>query len=284
MIETAIGAITDPRERLLAFAVEREAIRLRRAAGQPKPWTDDPILRAYRFCNVRREDDAVTQWIRVNWREPYAGDEDLWFGMCVARFVNWPETLEEIGWPVPWEPDRFLRVMARRKEYGEKVYSSAYMVRGGAPGVDKAVFQAQDIFGPLWAARERLRPKASDTLNSWHMLLAQFYGLGSFLAAQVVADVKYTEPLRSAGDWFTFAASGPGSRRGLNRTLGHAVNAPWTEEEWRLALKRLQVWFNEHWPHEPLHAQDCQNCLCEFDKMERARLGEGRPRQNFAGG
>ena len=25
-----------------------------------------------------------------------------------------------------------------------------------------------------------------------------------------------------------------------------------------------------------LHAADLQNCLCEFDKMERVRLGQGK--------
>ena len=33
----------------------------------------------------------------------------------------------------------------------------------------------------------------------------------------------------------------------------------------------------------PLHAQDVENCLCEFDKYERTRLGEGRPRSLYAG-
>ena len=30
-----------------------------------------------------------------------------------------------------------------------------------------------------------------------------------------------------------------------------------------------------------LHAADLQNCLCEFDKMERVRLGEGKPKRRF---
>jgi hypothetical protein len=30
-----------------------------------------------------------------------------------------------------------------------------------------------------------------------------------------------------------------------------------------------------------LHAADLQNCLCEFDKMERARLGEGKLKRRF---
>jgi hypothetical protein len=32
---------------------------------------------------------------------------------------------------------------------------------------------------------------------------------------------------------------------------------------------------------KPMHAQDLQNCLCEFDKYERARLGEGTPKQIY---
>jgi hypothetical protein len=30
-----------------------------------------------------------------------------------------------------------------------------------------------------------------------------------------------------------------------------------------------------------LCAQDLQNCLCELDKYERVRLGEGKPKRRF---
>ena len=30
-----------------------------------------------------------------------------------------------------------------------------------------------------------------------------------------------------------------------------------------------------------IDAQDVQNCLCEWDKYQRAKNGEGRPKQNF---
>jgi len=73
---------------LVAWISEREAIRVRREAGQPKPWTDDPILQEGRFCNIRRENDRVTCWIAQNWREPHADDPELWFAMAVARLVN----------------------------------------------------------------------------------------------------------------------------------------------------------------------------------------------------
>ena len=36
------------------FASERHRVFERRVAGEPDPWTDDPILREFKFCNVFR--------------------------------------------------------------------------------------------------------------------------------------------------------------------------------------------------------------------------------------
>jgi 5-hmdU DNA kinase-like protein len=62
---------------LLNFIAERELIRRRRAAGEPMPWTNDPILQTWSFTNVRREDDRVTRSVATNWREPHCDDPDL---------------------------------------------------------------------------------------------------------------------------------------------------------------------------------------------------------------
>jgi hypothetical protein len=110
------------------------------------------------------------------------------------------------------------------------------------------------------------------------------YGLGSFLAAQIVADVKFVGVLRKASDWATFAASGPGSRRGLNILKGAEPDAPWNEMEWRLSLGRLMEVAGPRFAGafgEPLSAQDMQNCLCEFHKYYKAFTGTGRPKQYY---
>ena len=275
---------TNPYNRLVYFIVEREAVRQCRESGVKGPWTKDPILKEWKFCNVRREDDRVTKWIAKNWRDNHHTEPDLWFAMVVARFINWPETLNYLGFPIPWDRVHFLKAMHDFKASGKKVYTGAYMVRADMDHANKYEYQEEVVFTPLWDKREYLRPKQGDSLNGFHMTLGMFHGLGSFMAAQVVADMKYVPPLVHAGDWNTFAASGPGSRRGLNRVMGREVDAKWREEEWRLALSRLQNELNPELTCSgvgTLHAQDIQNCLCEFDKYERVKWNEGQPRSRF---
>lgn len=282
---TVLGGAEAPHlPALIAYVAERWSIQQRRESSLPPPWTDDPILRTYRFCCVQREDDRVTRWIAANWREPHAADPDVWFAMVVARLTNSISTMEELGWPLPWNRDRFVDVLRARRERGEAAFGSAYMITTSSYPGEKVVHLADLVLGPLWHNREIARPRAGDTLTSYHATIGQFFGLSSFMAAQVVADAKYVAPLSDARDWHTFAASGPGSRRGLNRVLGRAVDAHWREDDWRLALGRLREALLPRLAERglpELHAQDVQNVLCELDKYLRAKNGEGRPKQRF---
>ena len=273
---------------VLDFAEERHRVYLRRQAGVPDDQlTDDPILSKYRFCNIYRELDTVTSWLREHWREPHADDPDLWFAFVVARHMNNVPFLSALEGPtLPWRPDEFKDVARARAARGEQIFSGAYMIGTRNTG-SKADYLADYVFTPLWEQRHRIRPQAGDSLTGFHMTLGQFYGLASFMAAQVVADIKYVPPLLEAPDWHSFAASGPGSRRGLNRVLGRPVRSPWREDEFRMALARLRDEMTPRFVElgwEVPHAQDVQNILCEFDKRERAALGEGRPKQLFRSG
>jgi alpha-glutamyl/putrescinyl thymine pyrophosphorylase clade 1 len=108
--------------------------------------------------------------------------------------------------------------------------------------------------------------------------------MGDFITAQVIADTKYVEPLRSARDWWTYAASGPGSRRGLNLIFDRPIGQRWDELNWRHGLRKLQdrtrPMFEAAGMEVP-HAQDLQNCLFEWSKYERARLGGSMPKRRF---
>lgn len=269
---------------LAKFIAARETARQNKEAGEPQPWTNDTIIANYRFCNVRREDDAVTRWIAENWRQPHRDSVDIWFAMVVARLFNEPGTLEAIGYPVPWRSEATrTRLRSRAELQGERVFNPAYIVSTNGLKMDKIDYVIDIILDPLWEARKMFRPHAKETLDSYHFRLMQARGLGSFMAAQVVADLKFTDSLCNAADWATWAASGPGSRRGLNRVLGRPPEQHWRETDWRNALTELRdaLLPKLPLPLQNLHAQDIQNCLCEFDKYERARTGQGRPKQTY---
>ena len=95
--------------------IEREQIRLRRAAGDPRPWSLDPMFEN-KFTNVRREDDRTTRWIMNNWITPHADAPDIWFPICIARRgSNWvPGELDTMDFPLPWNPEHFLLVMRNK--------------------------------------------------------------------------------------------------------------------------------------------------------------------------
>lgn len=268
----------------VAFIKEREAIRVKKEAGKPRPWTKDPILAMYRFCNVRREDDKVTRWLAANWRQPNEFAPDLWFAFCVARMaVNYIPTMEQLGFPVPWKPKHFINILHSRRDTGAGVYGPAYMIGTQGNAGDKAEFLAHKLLAPLWNDRAKIRPRDTDTLDSFCNRLLPYYAVGTFTSAQVVADIKYAPPLALASDWYTWASPGPGSKRGLNRVCGKPVDTPWPGNTWHEWLADLHVEIDAALPQLGLHAQDVQNCLCEFDKYERARLGEGTPKQLYRG-
>lgn len=277
-------------EALCEFIRKRHNIYRLRKAGEPWPWTSDPILQKYRFCNVYRNLDKETVLIHDNWLTPHREDPDVWFAMVVARLVNWWPTLESVGYPVPWplsSKKRFVVGLDSIKALGLKVFTGAYMVRADAHKTgSKAAYLAEYVLDPMWRARDYIRPKDGDTLEEFHKRLMEYRDMGSFMAAQVVADVKYAEgaPLRAARDWKTWAAPGPGSLRGLNRVLGQPHDAPWPRGRWESVFKLIHMEVaprmqREGFPY--ITGQDLQNCLCEFDKMERVRLGQGKPRARY---
>jgi len=265
-------------EQFIKFVNEREQIFLIKQAGAPKPWTKDKILQQYRFCNIRREDDKVTRWIADHWRQ---NGPEVWFAMVVARYINSIDTLQQLDYPVPWNKRHFYHVLKKREQKGLKIYNPAYIIVPGNTKMPKAEYLAELVFSPLWKARLKLRPTPEDTLQSFYNRLSQYRGMGTFMSAQVIADLKYVKPLSEAADWWTFAKSGPGSKRGLNRVIGRDPHTSWDESSWYNSLLLLRHKTTGKIPH--MHMQDLQNCCCEFDKYERARIGEGKPKQKYNG-
>jgi len=268
-------------QRFFCFVNERHSIYLRRASGESWPWTQDKILRKYKFCNIFRELDKVTVWIRENWREPYADHPNLWFAMAMARQINWPETLAEIGFPEKWHPRRVVHVIQHRRVQGLKAYTGAYMLTGTLGG-EKAEQTAFKILGPLYRHPPPL--DQASTLEDAFRMFEGRPGFGPFLSYEVVTDLRHTRYLRDATDTMTWANVGPGAVRGLHRVFGRPIKGRRRRDrpplsqidalaEMRYLLKVSPKYLGSHVP--ALEIRDVEHSCCEWDKYERTRKGEG---------
>jgi len=275
------------RDKLMFWIQERYEVLQKKRRGEPAPWSTDPTFQSVYFCNVHREDDKVTQWIRREYLmavSNYAalggrGPLNTEFNMVMARLVNKTESLDKLRWPwlgevhdYAWR--RFELVMAEAGAWG-----SAYIVSTCGRAQPKHEY-VQELLKEVLEQVAAL--PYTGTLANAHTLLVGVRGLASFMAAQVVADLKNTlgHILYTAPDWWTWCAAGPGSLRGMAWVLG--VDKVSTKE-FNATIPQLHEWVSAEFSRARVCAQDLQNCLCEFDKYMRVSTGSGRSKRKYNG-
>lgn len=284
---------------LLEFVKKREIIRMAKESNVSPPWTTDPILIEFRFCNVRRRHDRVSRWLltHVLTEEGIKKNLDTFIQFsALCRMINWPPTIKlllkkRLYYPGIKKLD-WVKIgkTLDEQQKTEKVWTSAYMIHGDPKGgkngkglyVTKCLQEGFDAHLPEIKAilkQKKLRPLIP--------VLSQIKSIGEFLAGQIIADWSYTSLLSDAKDLYKWAPLGPGSRRGYNRLLGlkgrKAIKA-WPDEvdfivklkQWRKAIiKEMGTRYRD------LTLHDVQNCLCEVDKYLRVKNGEGRPKSYY---
>lgn len=270
-----------PFDRLVYWMTERESIRLKREANKPWPWTDDAILRTYKFCNVRRADDRVSRWLITNWYEPYYDHPNMVVAATIARQLNNPASLEEVGFPEKWEAAKVEKILNSRVDRDLTNFSPAYMITGTLGGT-KVQQIVNKVVTPIHVTRPALDRKSME--RSCQSLLP-YAGFSTFIAGQVVSDLRWGMK-GSWNDRMSWAPVGPGSRRGLNVILGREFDSPMRQAEFSLHFRSLMEGLKDELPPsitDRLEAIDYQNCLCEAAKYHKALNGTGRPKQLYRG-
>lgn len=260
---------------LIYWMEERERVREKKEAGEPKPWSEDEVFQSVYFCNVDRENDKVTKFIRQMY-SPHVGHPFFTHNIILSRFLNWPLTLGDVGYLYSWEPDDVKMTLNNIKDRGEKVWGNAYVVSTCGRQMDKIDYLTEIVMPSI----ERvLKLPDGHSCESEAIKLQLIEGISTFMAGQVVADLKNTEghPLREAPDWGTFALPGPGSRRGMDWVYGEKLS----ERDWYSAIASLHdLVYTEGWR---ICRQNLQNCLCEYDKWCRVTNGTGRSKRKYNG-
>lgn len=238
------------------------------------------VFRRTYFCNVHREDDRVTRWIRENYTPDTFGDF-YEVAIVAARLFNWPETLEKIKFSlVPSPHMKLWAILTELQESKVKIWGGAYLITTHGrkmSKIDYCVELLQKIIDitPVHMA-------APTCEGYWHWF-KRVDGLGSFLSAQIVADLKNTKshPLEAAPDWMYFSAPGPGSLRGLSWFHKRKITPTNYEEAITEVRSYIENRLGE--PYFTMCMQDLQNCMCEYDKYCRVLTGTGRSKRHYAG-
>ena len=301
-----------PMDLFIHWIRERHQVFLRRQAGLPKPWTQDPIIRTTFFTNVYRECDKVTRWYKQNIREPLKYNPAVLFATICFRWFNLPSTgmlllgdVEEGGEVsnllTHWDEAEAVDRLAAHRDAGNQIFTGAFNISNGGSTKPNVSRVCEDYLTPAWAACTNDVNDSEDsgwlraeflhgacekkiTLAGAHELLGELPGMGGsgFMAAQVVCDLKYTPYLKNAPDWWTWCSPGPGSKRGLNILLRRPVDGP-VPKDWLEHINVLRETVHQKLPKYPkLHAQDLQNCLCEYAKYHHVLHG-GRPKRKYPG-
>lgn len=264
------------------FAAERQAIFFRRLEGESAPWTDDPILQAFKFTNVYRAADRVSQYLiqRVIYNDHYPdAPVEVVFRTLLFKLFNktstW-ELLEEQLGLLSWQsfnPDAYDRVLGEAVLAGRRIYSAAYIIPPVSLDQSRVKHRGHlQLLNLIFRSDFVARLEGSSDLRAVFELLKSFPSLGEFLAFQLAIDLNYTNIIDH--DEASFVVAGPGARDGLAKTFSGAEGASaealieYMMNEQEAEFDRLGLAFRSLWGRR-LQLIDCQNLFCEVSKYTR---------------
>jgi NTP pyrophosphatase (non-canonical NTP hydrolase) len=266
------------------FAAERQQIFFRRLQRLPPPWTDDPVLRDYKFTNAYRVSDRVSQYLihRVIYREDLPSDPaEVVFRTLLFKVFNrigtW-EMLEEAVGPVVYADysfNQYERVLAQALNRGETIYSAAYIMPSASSFGHKRKHQNHlELVGRMMADELPARLADAGSMQRAFDLIRVYPTVGDFLGYQYITDVNY-----SVVTDFTemeFVIPGPGAINGIRKCftstggLNDAEVIRFMADRQEIEFERLGLHFQDLWGRR-LQLIDCQNLFCEVDKYARVR-------------
>lgn len=272
------------------FASKRHEIFLKRYSGQPAPWTDDPILNEFKFCNVYRVLDRVSQYMvrEVCYSLEPRSPADALFQITAFRMFSRIETWESLKTALGRAPTlndladgSFEQALAEIKHSGAPMYTNAFIICAtDAFGYGSKYLNHVALFSKMFLVDD-LASKllAASSLKDVFLLLKSYPLYGNFMAYQTAIDLNYSQYVNFSENDFT--VPGPGALRGMEKlftSLGDftpAETVMWMVERQDEEFQRLGLAFNGLWGRK-LQAIDAQGLFCETDKYCRVKLPELR--------
>ena len=272
----------DVPEEFLRFVRERTHIWERKTLGKEPPYTTDPTLSRFRFCNIFRELDRQTIEIHTL-LNPLRGDFSLWLlNMFYARMVARPETLRSVGLLSFDEKENqrlYERLMALpRPRFGAPyVFPVSVIQRSSTP--------TRELF--ITKHLPKVMKKVAGEIQTWQKtpvydgvekILPLFGFHLHFLWTEVLIDVAYQFP--EYIDLFKRFPIGPGSAPTFAKLSPKTDPSIFVE---RLAEQCVTTDITYEGRPLRLSAENWEGVGCEYRKYTNLKNGHGRRRLFIAG-
>jgi hypothetical protein len=263
------------------------------------PWTEDEILKNFKFTNVFREQDRGTRFV-TDYIFPRCGGNKrkLLFNIFAYRIFNKIETFLTHG---IIDPDNYVKEdlveILRERAKNITVFTNAFVVSGypfidGADKIERIGEMFVIAIGSHMQAESVVYDNVLNSMESAYRWFWGINGVGPFLAYQMAVDLSYSEFAT-----FTekeFVIDGPGAKRGLCRLfpdyeikrLGYENLNTWLALKWQvfceeLLTKEENKSLFKYRPVADITVMDIENCLCEFSKYSKVLEQSGRPRNKY---
>lgn len=259
------------------FIGERMAIWKKRQSRQEPPYTTDPILREFRFCNILRELDRQT----IEYHQqllPLRDDFALWLlNMFYARMVARPETLRSVGL-LSFEPSENADVYHRLLDYPRPRYGTPYVFPVStimrSPTPTRELFVTEYLPSVMQGIAREIEGWNNVPVEQGVERILGLFGYNlSFLWTEVLIDVAYQYPERV--DLFGRFPIGPGAAPTLSK-----IDSSQDSVDIAYRLGQLRVPSGVYFKGQPvvLSSENWEGVACEFRKYTNLSAGRGRRR------
>lgn len=276
--DSPIGCFTNRAlyKSMQSFIVERLAMWERKQATST-PYTLDPILSQYRFCNIFREFDKQTIAFHAL-LNPLRDDFPLWLlNMFMCRMIARPETIERISL-LSFDSNENQTWLDRLQKTPTPRYGNAYVFPIST--IQRSTTPTREAF--LAHHLPAVMPMIAKEIASWKnrsvhdgvaSILPLFAFNHHFLWTEVLIDVAYQFPERI--DLFKQFPIGPGSAPTMRR-----INPTADPSHLVAQLAEGFIDLNLTIENKPLRlsAENWEGIGCEFRKYTNLSAGHGRKR------
>jgi hypothetical protein len=263
------------------FASERQNIFFKRFNGESFPWTKDKILNEYKFTNVYRATDRVSQYLIKN--VIYKGSqkpEEVFFRLILFKIFNRISTWEvlefELG-KISFEDysfERYDKVLSEVFQNRIPIYSAAYIMASGRSsfGYEKKHQNHLRLIEKMIKEKVPYKLQHCKSMYEAYSLLHSYPTIGDFLAYQYVTDINYST-LTNFSE-MEFVKAGPGAKDGILKCFKDFGDYSFEDiiklmaDNQETEFERLNLDFKNLWGRN-LQLIDCQNIFCEVGKYAR---------------